>query len=141
MYWFYVVCGCSLLLEKYRKYEGENDGNGTFSLVGTISPQERDVKPIFTMEGEQLLLPSFVSPLVLGGREVPCVLCVCVCSGRILSFYDFLFSSSHAPLMLLHTCFALAVFLDLKLGIVLLGTYLASKGLVVSCLGGGALNY
>lgn len=93
------------------------------------------------MEGEQLLLPSFVSPLVLGGREVPCVLCVCVCSGRILSFYDFLFSSSHAPLMLLHTCFALAVFLDLKLGIVLLGTYLASKGLVVSCLGGGALNY
>lgn len=53
----------------------------------------------------------------------------------------FLFSSSHAPLMLLHTCFALAVFLDLKLGIVLLGTYLASKGLVVSCLGGGALNY
>ena len=94
------------------------------------------------MEGEQLLLPSFVSPLVLGGREVPCVLSVCVCSGRILSFYDsFLFSSSHAPLMLLHTCFALAVFLDLKLGIVLLGTYLASKGLVVSCLGGGALNY
>lgn len=68
---------------------GENDENGTFSLVGIISPQERDVKPIFTMEGEQLLLPSFSSPLVLGGREVPCVLSVCVCSGRILSFYGF----------------------------------------------------
>lgn len=95
------------------------------------------------MEGEQLLLPSFVSPLVLGGREVPCVLSVCVCSGRILSFYDFFiqFITRSTYALAYYTCFALAVFLDLKLGIVLLGTYLASKGLVVSCLGGGALNY
>lgn len=97
------------------------------------------------MEGEQLLLPSFFSPLVLGWTGKSHVYSVFVCVAEefypstifVFRFNQFITRSIYALTYL----FALAVFLDLKLGIVLLGTYLASKGLVVPCLGGGALCY
>lgn len=66
------------------------------------------VKPIFTLEGVRLLLPSRSSSV--DGMSRVCVFVFSVCSGRILSLYMFS-SLTRSTYALSHS---LAVFLDLE---------------------------